>query len=364
MGNMSNPHTTTEPAASTSLTAEQFHDTFHAVYRELASIVVGQERVIEHLLVAVFAGGHVLLTGMPGLGRTLLVKTLAEVLGLEYRRLQFTPDVLPSDIIGTEVLEHDVAGGSRNFRFFKGPVFAQMVLVDEINRSPTRTQAALLEVMQERQVTSAGQTFFLPRPFTLIATENTLDHEGVWHLGEAQVDRFLMSIEQNYPDREAERRMLQQTTGSDQAAIQQVATPETVLAMQALAREVPVVPSVRDFALTIVRASRPGEAGAARQANEVVRLGASPRAAQSLLLSAKVIALARGRTHVTRQDVIDIVEPVMTHRLLIDARAVAAGCGRRELIASLVEAASARNISNASRWVRELLRWTIPLTTR
>ena len=252
-----------------------FQEKFLAVKRELAKVIVGQDRVIEHLLVAVLAGGHVLLTGLPGLGRTLLVKTLAKVLGLTYRRLQFTPDLLPTDIIGAEILEHSQLTGERRFRFFKGPVFANMLLVDEINRSPSRTQSALLEVMQERQVTAGGQTHFLPRPFVLIATENSLDTEGVWSLGEAQVDRFMMSIEQHYPAEGEERRMIHLTTGAARAEVSPVTTPREVLGMQRLARDVPVVPSVRDFALDIVRASRPGEAGAAPQAAGSVRLGAS-----------------------------------------------------------------------------------------
>lgn len=337
------------------MTAEQFHELFHEIRRELGKVVVGQHQTVEHLLVSVLAGGHVLLTGMPGLGRTLIVKTLAVVLGLEYQRLQFTPDLLPTDIVGTEVLEHNAATGERRFRFFKGPVFCNMLLVDEINRSPTRTQSALLEVMQERQVTAGGKTYFLPRPFTLIATENTLDTEGVWRLGEAQVDRFMMSIEQQYPRSDDERRMLGQSTGSFQPNVERVTTPDIVLAMQALAREVPVVPSVRDFALSVVRASRPGEEGCPADITESVRLGASPRAAQALLLCAKVTALARGRSHVTRQDVVDVAVPVLTHRLLIDFRAQAAGLSRIGLIDQLLDVARKKTMPTVSRWTNDVL---------
>ncbi len=337
------------------MTAERFREIFQQIRRELGKVVVGQEQSVEHLLVSVLAGGHVLLTGMPGLGRTLLVKTLAVVLGLEYRRLQFTPDLLPTDIVGTEILEHNAATGERRFRFFKGPVFCNMLLVDEINRSPTRTQSALLEVMQERQVTAGGQTYFLPKPFTLIATENTLDTEGIWRLGEAQVDRFMMSIEQQYPKSDDERRMLCQSTGSFRPQVESVTTPETVLAMQALAREVPVVPSVRDFALAVVRASRPGEADSPPEFRESVRLGASPRAAQALLLGGKVTALARGRGHVTRQDIVDVAVPVLTHRLLIDFRAQAAGLNRTDLINTLLDAARRKTMPTVSRWTKEVL---------
>lgn len=344
------------PATTVPLGPDQFGQTFQRIRQELARVVVGQEQAIEQLLVAVFAGGHVLLTGLPGLGRTLLVQTLATVLGLEHRRIQFTPDLLPTDIIGTEVLEHDHATGMRTFRFFKGPIFANLVLVDEINRSPTRTQAALLEVMQERQVTAGGHTYFLPQPFTLIATENSLDTEGVWRLGEAQVDRFMMAIEQTYPDEVAERRILDLTTGTHGNQVERIASPETILAMQALAREVPVVPSVRDFALALVRASRPGEDGAADSLAERVRLGASPRASQALLLGAKVLALARGRLHVSRQDVIDLARPVLGHRILLDVRAQAEGGRFADLLDDLIAQAQERTLPKPSLWTRLLLK--------
>ncbi len=337
------------------ITPAQFHETFHRIRGELAKVVIGQDRVIEHLLVAVFSGGHVLLTGLPGLGRTLLVKTLAQVLGLQYRRIQFTPDLLPTDIIGAEILESHVSTGERSFRFFKGPVFANMILVDEINRSPARTQSALLEVMQERQVTAGGQTYFLPKPFILIATENTLETDGVWSLGEAQTDRFMMSIEQEYPREDEERKMVWQTTGEARPEVEEVCGPDAVLAMQRLVREVPVVPSVRDFALAIVRASRPREPEAAEQVDQAVRLGASPRAAQALLLGAKVTALARGRTHATRQDVIDVTRPVMNHRVLMDFRAAAEGYSKARLIDRLVAKARQRTLPPSSYWTRQLL---------
>ncbi len=336
-------------------TVEEFRETFRRAREELARVVVGQERAVEHLLGAVFAGGHVLLKGAPGLGRTLLVKTLAHVLGLEYRRIQFTPDLLPTDIVGAEVLEGRLATGDRRFRFFKGPVFANLLLADEINRSPTRTQNALLEAMQERQVTIGGRTFRLPEPFTLVATQNTLDTEGVFNLGEAQVDRFLVMIEQDYPAAEEEKRMLALTTGAAAVTPERVADPELVLAMQRLAREVPVVPSVRDLALWIVRSSRPGESQAAPEVQDTVRLGASPRAAQALLLMGKVLALARGRLHVAQGDVLDVVEPVMTHRVLLDFRARAEGATHADILRALVERAKALSLPKLSRWTRELL---------
>ena len=337
------------------VTPEGFHRTFHRVKEEISRVVVGQEPVVVHLLAAIFAGGHVLLRGLPGLGRTLLVKTLARVLGLEYRRIQFTPDLLPTDIIGTEVLESNVATGERHFRFFKGPVFANLVLADEINRSPTRTQNTLLEVMQERQVTVGGRTYPLPRPFFMVATENSQDTEGVFHLGEAQVDRFMMMIEQEYPGSEHEKQMVLQTTGTRPVEAQRVAGPEDILAMQALAREVPVVPAVKEFALALVRGSRPGEEGAIPEARGLIRLGASPRAAQALLLAGKVLALASGRRHVAQQDVVDVARPVMAHRLLLDYRAQAEGRGHRRVLETLIARAREREVPRVSMWTRELL---------
>lgn len=338
------------------MTADEFGAIFHRVELEMTKVVVGQERPIRHLLGAVFAGGHVLLKGLPGLGRTLIVRTVSDILGLEYGRIQFAPDLLPTDITGTEVLEHNVETGDRHFKFFKGPVFANLVLADEVNRSPARTQAALLEVMQERQVTVGGQTHFLPKPFMIVATQNTLDHEGVFALGEAQADRFLMMIEQDYPTAVEEKKIVYATTGTYRPKVQAVTDPETVLAMQEFAREVPVVPSVKDFAMAVVRASRPHEEGAAREATDCVRLGASPRATQALLRLGKVMALASGRQHVSKQDIVDVIEPVMAHRLLLDFRAQAQGRSHRYVIDALIEQAERRSVPAVSFWTRELLK--------
>lgn len=338
------------------ITAEEFCKTFHRIQDEMSKVVVGQERPIRHLLCAVFAGGHVLLKGLPGLGRTLIVQTLAEILGIEYSRVQFTPDLLPTDITGTEVLEHNVETGDRHFRFFKGPVFANLVLADEVNRSPSRTQSALLEVMQERQVTMGGQTYYLPQPFMIVATENTLDHEGVFVLGEAQVDRFLMMIEQEYPTAADEQKIVRYTTGTHKASVKAVTDAAMVLAMQAFAKEVAVVPSVKEFALALVRASRPREADAAHEAVQSVRLGASPRATQALLRLGKVMALASGRQHVSKQDIIDVCEPVLAHRLLLDFRAQARGRRHRDVIEALIEQAERRSVARVSFWTRDLLK--------
>ncbi|HLX63649.1 MAG TPA: MoxR family ATPase [Planctomycetota bacterium] len=335
--------------------AKRFNSTFRQVLDEAARIVVGQEHVEEQLLLAIFGGGHVLLTGMPGLGRTLLVKSLAQIMGLDYRRIQFTPDLLPTDIVGTEVLEHKAGDSERRFHFFKGPVFANLVLADEINRSPPRTQSALLELMQERQVTTGGQTRFLPKPFILIATQNSLDNEGIWSLGEAQADRFMMCIEQKYPGEDAEARMLAQTTGAEKLLPRQVTDAETVLVMQAFARDVPVVPSVKAFALALARASRPGKVNSAK-VNADVRLGASPRAAQAMLAAGKVLALARGRQHVTRQDIVEVARPVLNHRVLMNARAQAQGRDSSAIVEAVLAEVERRAVPSVSTWTRALLK--------
>jgi len=338
------------------LSPTEFCEHFARIRDEMARVVVGQERAVEQLLVTVFAGGHALLTGMPGLGRTLLVQTLSDILHLSYRRIQFTPDLLPTDIVGTEVLECNRADDRRTFRFYKGPVFANLVLADEINRSPARTQAALLEVMQERQVTVGGQTYFLLAPFILIATQNNVETEGVWPLGEAQVDRFMMSIKLEYPPLAEERDILRRTTGARSNRGRPVASPEIILAMQRLAQSVPIVPSVKDFALAIVRTSRAGEPEAPAEIKRVIRLGASPRTAQALMLGAKVLALARGRVHATRQDVADLVEPVLRHRLLLDFRAKAEGCDFNYVLRALLRAVRERELPPVSKWARPLLK--------
>ncbi len=336
--------------------ATRFRAIFQQVLDELSRIVVGQERVEEQILLSIFGGGHALLTGMPGLGRTLLVKSLARIMGLEYRRIQFTPDLLPTDIVGTEVLENKSADGERRFHFFKGPVFANLVLADEINRSPPRTQSALLELMQERQVTTGGQTRFLPKPFILIATQNSLDSEGIWALGEAQADRFMMCIEQRYPGEDAEARMLAQTTGAEQPAPKQITDPATVRAMQALTREVPVVPSVKSFALALARASRPGQTDSLKGVESDVRLGASPRAAQAMLAAGKVRALARGRQHVTRQDIVEVARPVLCHRVLMNARAQAQGRDAGSIVEAVLAEVEKRSAPRVSFWTRAVLK--------
>lgn len=343
-------------AKQNTITAEEFKAKFEMIKQELSRVFIGHDEVVTNMLIAIFAKGHILLSGMPGLGRSLLVQTLAKILGLEFNRLQFTPDLLPTDITGAELLVGDGKNEERKFQFFKGPVFANLVLADEINRSPARTQSSLLEVMQEKQVTMGGQRFMLPKPFILIATQNTLDTEGVWPLGEAQADRFMFSIEQNYPKLEEEKAILQATTSVFDVDVSAVTDAEEILAMQALAENVPVVPSIKEFALMIVRASRPEEPDAAEASNKNVRLGAGPRASQAILAGAKVKALSQGRSYVSRQDIIDVAKPVLAHRLQLDFRAKAEGRDHQFVMKKLFEKAQEKERPDLNIWAKELLK--------
>jgi MoxR-like ATPase len=320
----------------------QFQKSFQAVHAELSRVIVGQATALEQLLVALFADGHVVLSGVPGLGRTLLVKSLARVLGLSFSRIQFTPDLLPTDITGTEVLQESPDRRTRSFRFFKGPVFANLVLADEINRSPPRTQAALLEVMQERQVTVGGRKYSVPSPFLLVATQNSLETEGIFPLPEAQMDRFLLAIHLDYPSFQEELDIIDVATGARAATPAQVLSPEQMLEMQKTARLVPVVPSVKEYALALVRNTRPGTPEAADGIGHLVRWGASPRGGQALLTCAKVLACVRGRPYVTRQDIREVALPALAHRLILNFRAGAQGMSLSELVQRLIATTDAQ----------------------
>jgi MoxR-like ATPase len=329
----------------------EFRQNFLAVHAELSKVIVGHAQAVEQLLVALCADGHVMLTGVPGLGRTLLVKSVAKVLGLSFSRVQFTPDLLPTDITGTEVLQESADRRTRSFRFFKGPVFANLVLADEINRSPPRTQAALLEVMQERQVTVGGQKYPVPAPFLLVATQNSLETEGVFPLPEAQMDRFLMAIHLDYPDFHEEVDIIDAATGLSAATVRQALTPEQLVQMQRVARVVPVVPSVKEYALALVRNTR-SEEGRSKGVGQFLRWGASPRGGQALIASGKVLAAVRGRPYVTRQDIRDVALPTLAHRLILSFRAGAQGVSMRELIDRLIAETDAQMTSpiRSRRW--------------
>ena len=336
----------------------QFPGHFEAVRAALAAVVVGHETALEQLLVALIADGHVMLTGVPGLGRTLIVKTIAKVLGLSFSRIQFTPDLLPTDITGTEVLQESPDRRSRSFRFFKGPIFANLVLADEINRSPPRTQSALLEVMQERQITVGGHRHDVPAPFLLIATENSLETEGVFPLPEAQMDRFLMAIHLDYPSFNEEVGIVDASTGGVAPELKQVLSLDDLVAMQRLARLIPVGPSVKSYALALVRNSRPRAEMPTDAVAGMLRWGSSPRGGQGLIAAAKALACVRGRPYVIRQDVRDVALPVLAHRLVLSFRAGAQGTSMRELVKKLI-AETDREMAppiKSRRWLDVLIR--------
>ncbi|HFD15094.1 MAG TPA: MoxR family ATPase [Rhodospirillales bacterium] len=300
---------------------------------EIGRIIYGQERVVEETLTAILAGGHVLLVGVPGLAKTRLAETLGTVLGLVQKRVQFTPDLMPADILGSEVLEES-ASGARHFRFLPGPVFAQLLMADEINRASPRTQAALLQAMQEKRVTVAGQDHPLPEPFHVLATQNPIEQEGTYPLPEAQLDRFLMQVDVGYPSREAERRMMVVTTGVDQPEPSRVLDARRLQELQRLARRVPVGDRVVEAILELVRAGRP-ENRALEGIEEQVAWGPGPRASQALLLTARVRALLDGRFAPSVEDVLALAPPVLRHRMAVTFAARADGITVDDVIARL-----------------------------
>src|SRR5215211_496572 len=288
----------------------------------IGSVIFGQERVVDRALITVLSGGHALLVGVPGLAKTKLVETMGIVLGLDARRIQFTPDLMPSDILGSEVLEES-PGGKRSFRFIPGPIFAQLLMADEINRASPRTQSALLQAMQEHHVTVAGNRHDVPRPFHVLATQNPIEQEGTYPLPEAQLDRFLMEIDVDYPDREAERRILFETTGVDEVKPKAAMTADELIAAQRLVRRLPVGESVVDAILKLVRSARPGpDAG---DLGKLIAWGPSPRASQALMLVARARALLDGRLAPSIDDVIAMAEPVLKHRMALTFAARADG---------------------------------------
>jgi len=286
--------------------------------------IIGQERVVDLTLATLLCGGHGLLVGLPGLAKTRLVETLSTVMGLDGSRIQFTPDLMPADILGSEVLETDEAG-TRSFRFVPGPIFCQLLMADEINRASPRTQSALLQAMQEHEVTVAGVHHALGAPFHVLATQNPLEQEGTYPLPEAQLDRFLLQIDVDYPDRETEREILMATTGTDDAQSTQVFTGPDLIAAQQTVRRMPVGDGIVDLILDIVRACRPGEPDAPDIVNETVSWGPGPRAAQALMLAVRARALLDGRLVPSPEDVVDLARPVLTHRMALSFAARARG---------------------------------------
>ena len=324
--------------ASTDLQAvEQLTRGYKQMAEQLGKVIVGQHEVVEQVLTAMFCQGHVLLVGVPGLAKTLLVKTISDVLHLSFKRVQFTPDLMPSDITGTEIIEEDRSTGKRAFRFVKGPLFANMVLADEINRTPPKTQAALLEAMQEHRVTCGDETYQLPEPFFVLATQNPIEQEGTYPLPEAQLDRFMFQTNVRYPTPEDEVTIMKQATSNYRPELARILDGESIQKLQQIVRRVPVADHVYHYVRDLVRATRPGEPGALPFINDLVQWGAGPRASIYLILAGKARAILQGRVHVTTEDIMKVAHPVLRHRLLTTFSAVAAGMTSDKVIDRLLK---------------------------
>ncbi len=303
---------------------DRLHQAHELLREQIGHVIVGQDRVVRELLVSLFAGGHCLLVGVPGLAKTLLVSTLARVLDLRFNRVQFTPDLMPSDITGTEVLEEDTSTGKRVFRFIKGPIFANVMLADEINRTPPKTQAALLQAMQEFQVTAGGETFELERPFYVLATQNPIEQEGTYPLPEAQLDRFMFNVKVDYPSEEEERRIVESTTAGEEPELRAVLNAGEIVELQRMVRRIPVAERVLAYAVRLARQTRPAE-GAPEFVRDFVAWGAGPRAGQYLVLGAKALAALEGRPAPGIEDVRAVAPSVLRHRLVTNFNAEAEG---------------------------------------
>ncbi len=304
---------------------------------EIEKRIVGQHDVVEGLLTSLLANGHALLVGVPGLAKTLLISTLAEALDLEFSRIQFTPDLMPTDITGTEVIEEDRSTGRRVFRFVRGPIFANVVLADEINRTPPKTQAALLQAMQEREVTAAGETLTLDPPFFVLATQNPIEQEGTYPLPEAQLDRFMLELVIGYPSKDEEEEIAMRTTGEEQSQIRPVVSASELIELQHLVRRVPAPPSLVSYAVRLARATRPGERETSPVASKYVSWGAGPRASQFLVLGAKARAAVRGDAIPSFDDVRALAPAVLAHRVVLNFEAEADGRNTRDVIAEIIE---------------------------
>ncbi len=316
---------------------ERLHEVFGSLQRELGKVVVGQHSVIEQLLIALFAGGHCLLVGVPGLAKTLLVRTLAESLSLDFSRVQFTPDLMPADITGTEVIQEDRSSGERSFRFLPGPVFANVLLADEINRTPPKTQAALLEAMQEQQVTIGGEKHALPQPFFVLATQNPIEQEGTYPLPEAQLDRFMFEVFVDYPDEDEELQIIKQTTADFTPQVTATLGAEEIHGFAQLVRRVPVADHLARYALQLVRQTRVGKENVPELVGKYVSWGAGPRASQYLVLAAKARAALHGRYCVGSEDIQAVALPVLRHRIIANFNAEADGVSTDTIVEHLLE---------------------------
>jgi len=315
---------------------EQMVAAYNRLKREIGKVIIGQEDVIEQLVIALLSRGHALLVGVPGLAKTLLIRSLAEVLDLSFSRIQFTPDLMPSDITGTDLIEEDQNTGKREFRFVRGPIFAQIVLADEINRTPPKTQAALLEAMQEHRVTAGVNSYVLEEPFFVLATQNPIEQEGTYPLPEAQLDRFMLNLRVAYPSAEEEQRIVMETTSAASVKLEKVVSREEILAFQGLIRQIPVAENVVSYAVDLVGRTRPGSSAAPDFINNWVGWGAGPRASQYLILGAKTLAALQGEPTPSIEDVKKIALPVLRHRVLTNFNAEADGVSVDDIITRLL----------------------------
>ena len=311
--------------------ADVFLEKSNRLREEVSKIIIGQEEAVRLLIISIFCGGHSLLVGVPGLAKTLLINTLAKALNLDFSRIQFTPDLMPSDIIGSEVLDRD-----RNFKFIKGPIFSNVLLADEINRTPPKTQSALLESMQEYAVTIGGTQHKLNRPFFVLATQNPIEQEGTYPLPEAQLDRFMLMIKLDYPDYQTEVEVIKNTTINSQVVVKNVILKEEILGFQNLVKSVPVVDNVFEYAVSLVHKTRPGKTGSSTYANDYLEWGAGPRASQFLILGAKCNALMKGKYSPDIEDVKAVAESVLRHRIVRNFKAEAAGISEIQIIQDLL----------------------------
>lgn len=316
---------------------EELTESYQQIVNEISKVIIGQRDVIDQLLIALLARGHCLLVGVPGLAKTLLISTLARVLNLKFSRIQFTPDMMPSDITGTEIIEEDQSTGHKGFKFVKGPVFANIVLADEINRTPPKTQAALLQAMQEHEVTAAGTTYKLEEPFFVLATQNPIEQEGTYPLPEAQLDRFMFNLWVDYPSREEEAEIVRSTTSAYEADLRVILDAAQILRLQDLVRRVPVADNVIDYAVHLVRMTRPGYNGSPDFVRDWISWGAGPRASQYLILGAKTRAILQGRPTPDREDVRAVAKSVLRHRIVTNFNAEAEGMSTTDIIERLLQ---------------------------
>ncbi|MHC4416304.1 MAG: AAA family ATPase [Planctomycetota bacterium] len=326
------------PGTDPESAAQEINQAYERIRNEVHKVIVGQDEVLTELLTAMFCGGHALVVGVPGLAKTLLISTIARTLSLGFSRIQFTPDLMPSDMTGTEVIEEDRTSGTRELRFVKGPIFSNVILADEINRTPPKTQAALLEAMQERQVTAGGVRHPLPRPFFVLATQNPIEQEGTYPLPEAQLDRFMFNVKIDYPTEDQELQVVQQTTAAEEQQVEPLLTGDDVLRVQSLVRQVPVADHVVRYVLRLVRSTRIREASKKPPIVEnYVSWGAGPRASQYIVLAAKAKAILAGATHVMPEHIRPVALPVMRHRIITNFNAEADGVTTDDIINDLLE---------------------------